>query len=459
MSTPGNPAGLTVTDASPSVPHLRRVLSLWDLIVYGIVLVMPIAPVPLFGVAQQLSNGHAVSTILLSMVAMALTAVSYGRMAALYPSAGSAYTYVRLSLNPTLGFLTGWAMFLDYLLVPLICTIYGALTLSKLVPAIPYGAWVLLFSAAITAVNLRGIRSTARTNFILMMVMLVVISMFLVLAIRMLFGQAGWSGLVSAKPFYDLNTFHWGSILTATSVAALTYGGFDGVTTLAEEVKNPRRNVLLAAVIVCLFTGIFGGLQVYVAQLVWPDFHTFPVIETAFMDVSRKVGGPWLFQAMGLILIVANVGSGLGAQAGVARLLYGMGRDGALPGRRLFAHLGARSGSPSYNIALVGGLSCLGAFLLNYEQSAELINFGAFLAFMGVNAAVIRHSVKLGFREPGHGILSGVLLPALGFLFCLSIWLNLSRPAKIAGGVWFLIGLLFHMIRRRSGAAPEINFE
>jgi amino acid transporter len=459
MSTPGNPAGLTVTDASPSVPHLRRVLSLWDLIVYGIVLVMPIAPVPLFGVAQQLSNGHAVSTILLSMVAMALTAVSYGRMAALYPSAGSAYTYVRLSLNPTLGFLTGWAMFLDYLLVPLICTIYGALTLSKLVPAIPYGAWVLLFSAAITAVNLRGIRSTARTNFILMMVMLVVISMFLVLAIRMLFGQAGWSGLVSAKPFYDLNTFHWGSILTATSVAALTYGGFDGVTTLAEEVKNPRRNVLLAAVIVCLFTGIFGGLQVYVAQLVWPDFHTFPVIETAFMDVSRKVGGPWLFQAMGLILIVANVGSGLGAQAGVARLLYGMGRDGALPGRRLFAHLGARSGSPSYNIALVGGLSCLGAFLLNYEQSAELINFGAFLAFMGVNAAVIRHSVKVGFREPGHGILSGVLLPALGFLFCLSIWLNLSRPAKIAGGVWFLIGLLFHTVRRRSGAAPEINFE
>jgi putrescine importer len=462
MSTSGDLRGVaegSINDSNDSVPHLRRVLSLWDLIVYGIVLVMPIAPVPLFGLAQQLSNGHAVSTILLAMVAMTLTAVSYGRMAALHPSAGSAYTYVRLSLNPTLGFLTGWAMFLDYLLVPLICTIYGALTLSKLIPAIPYGVWVLLFSAGITGVNLRGIRFTSRTNFALMVVMLVVISVFLVAAIRMLVGEGGWSALVSAKPFYDSATFHWNMILAATSVAALTYGGFDGVTTLAEEVRNPRRSVLLAAVAVCLFTGIFGGLQVYVAQLAWPDWHTFANIETAFLDVSKKVGGWWLFQAMGLILIVANAGSALGAQTGVARLLYGMGRQGALPGHRLFAHLDAKSGSPSYNIALVGGLSCLGAFALNYEQSAELINFGAFLAFMGVNAALIRHSFRVRFSEPGHRIFSGVVLPAAGFLFCLSIWLNLSRAAKIAGGAWFLLGLVFHLARRRAGATPEMKFE
>src|SRR3954468_8279581 len=150
---------------------LRRVLSLWDLILYGIVLVMPIAPVPLFGIAQQLSNGHAVTTILLGMVAMGLTAVSYGKMAALYPSAGSAYTYVRQSLHPRLGFLTGWAVFLDYLLVPLICTIYGSITLPKLVPALPYWVWVLVFTATMTAINLRGIRFTARTNLILMIVM------------------------------------------------------------------------------------------------------------------------------------------------------------------------------------------------------------------------------------------------------------------------------------------------
>ncbi len=458
MSPTQDPDEVLVAGGSSSTPHLRRVLSLWDLIVYGIVLVMPIAPVPLFGLAQQLSNGHAVSTILLAMVAMALTAVSYGRMAALYPSAGSAYTYVRLSLSPTLGFLTGWAMFLDYLLVPLICTVYGALTLAKLIPSVPYAAWVLLFSAVMTGVNLRGIRFTARTNLVLMLVMLAVISAFLVLAIRMLFGQSGWAGILSVKPFYEPGSFRLSTILTATSVAALTYGGFDGVTTLAEEVRNPRRNVLLAAVIVCLFTGLFGGLQVYMAQLVWPDFHTFTNVETAFLDVSRKVGGAWLFQAIAIILIVANIGCGLSAQTGVARLLYGMGRAGALPGR-LFTHLDPKSGSPSYNIALVGGLSCLGAFVLNYERSAELINFGAFLAFMGVNAAVIRHSFRVRFSEPGHRVFSGVLLPAFGFFFCLSIWLNLSHPAKLAGGLWFLAGLLFHFARRRRGAEHAINFD
>ena len=436
---------------------LRRVLSLWDLVVYGIVLVMPIAPVPLFGIAQQLSNGQAVTTLLLAMVAMGLTAVSYGRMAALYPSAGSAYTFVRLSLNERLGFLTGWAMFLDYLLVPLICTIYGALTLAKLFPGVPQWAWIILFTVFMTAVNLRGIKFTSTANLFLMVIMTAVISVFIVMAIRMLFGQSGWAGLVSLKPIYDPSKFHLPMILTATSVAALTYGGFDGVTTLAEEVKNPRRNVMLAGVIVVLFTGIFGGLQVYLAQLIWPDFHTFANLETAFLDVSRKVGGEWLFQAIAAILIVANVGSALTAQAGVSRLLMGMGRAGALP-PKFFAHVDAKTGSPSYNVVLVGVLSCIGAFMLNYERSAELINFGAFLAFMGVNAAVIRHSFRVKFEGAGHGIFSGVVLPAAGFLFCLSIWLNLTTPAKLTGAAWFAIGLIYNAIQTRSGRKTAIDF-
>lgn len=412
-------------------------LSLWDLILYGIVLVMPIAPVPLFGLAQQLSNGHAVTTILLGMVAMGLTAVSYGKMAARYPSAGSAYTYVGLSLHPRLGFLTGWAMFLDYLLVPLICTIYGAITLAKMIPALPYWAWVLVFAGAITAVNLRGIQFTSRANLVLMIAMTGVITVFIVLAIRMLWGH----GLVSATPFYDARTFRWGTILTATSVAALTYGGFDGVTTLAEEVENPQRNVMLAAVGVCLFTGLFGGLQVYLGQVLWPDFHTFGNVETAFLDVSRKVGGEWLLQAVAVILIVANVGSGLTAQVGVSRLLFAMARAGSLP-QRPFA-------SVNFNIALIGGMAAAGALVLNYERSAELINFGAFLAFMGVNAAVIRHEIAEGRR-------ASLILPAGGFLFCLSIWLNLSRAAMITGAIWFAAGLVYDVVQTRRGKSAAI---
>lgn len=431
-----------------TAPGLRRVLSLWDLILYGIVLVMPIAPVPLFGLVQKLSLGHAVTTILLAMVAMMLTAFSYGRMATLYPSAGSAYTFVGQGLHPHLGFLAGWAMFLDYLLVPLICTIYGALTVQRLLPGVPYVVWVAIFAGTMTVVNLAGIRSTTRVNLALMLVMCSVITVFMALAIRYLFLHQGWHGLVSTQPFYQPKTFHISSIATGTALAALTYGGFDGVTTLAEEVKNPRRNVLLATVLVCLFTGIFGGLQIYLAQQVWPDYTTFSNLETAFMDVSRLVGGPLLFQAMAGILIAANLGAGLSAQAGVSRLLFSMGRDGVLP-RGFFAYLDPKRNTPLYNILLVGVLAFAGALLLDYERAAELINFGAFLAFMGVNLATIRQFYFGNHAGRKRKLWADALVPLAGFVFCFVIWISLSTPAKIVGGLWFAVGIGYDAIMTR----------
>ncbi len=436
----------TTEAAAGGAPKLKRVLTLWDLILYGIVLIMPIAPIPLFGVVQKLSNGYGVTTILLAMVAMLLTAFSYGRMAALYPAAGSAYTYVGRGLHPHLGFLAGWAMFLDYLLVPLICTIYGALTVQRLAPQVPYAVWAAVFAGTMTAINLRGIRATVKTNLALMCVMCAVVLVFIALAVRFLLGRQGAAGLISLEPFYQPGTFHFGAIATATSVAALTYGGFDGVTTLAEDVKNPRRNVLLATVLVCLFTGVFGGLQIYLAQRVWPDYRTFSNLETAFMDVSRVVGGPLLFHAMAAILIVANLGSGLSAQAGVARLLYGMGRDGVLP--RRFARLDPKRNTPAFNIVLVGIAAFLGALKLDYERAAELINFGAFLAFMGVNASVIR---AYYFRR-GNGrrsVLADAAAPGLGLIFCFAIWLSLPGPAKLLGAIWFVFGAAYDAIKTR----------
>jgi len=431
----------------PSQIKLARVLRLSDLILYGIVLIMPIAAVPLFGVVQQLSAGHAVTTILLAMVAMMLTAFSYGRMAACYPSAGSAYTYVGRALNPHLGFLAGWAMLLDYLLVPLICTIYGALTIQRLVPGVPYWVWAALFASAMTIINLRGIRATANANMTMMLGMMVVILVFMGLAVRWLFTTQGWAGLLSARPFYDPLTFRWNSIASATSVAALTYGGFDGVSTLSEEVENPRRNVLIATVFVCFFTGIFGGMQIYLAQRIAPDFHGLQNVETAFMDVTRTVGGNWLFDAMAVILLIANLGAGLSAQAGISRLLFGMGRDRVLP-PRIFAHIDQKRSSPTYNIVIVGILAYLGSLVLNYERAAELINFGAFLAFMGVNVAAMRtfyfKNERIGQRH-----FYDFALPLVGFCFCFAIWINLQSIAKILGAVWFLLGVAVGALQTR----------
>jgi amino acid transporter len=440
--------------SATSAPHLRRVLTLWDLIFYGIVLIQPIAPVPLFGVAQSLSNGYFVDTILIAMFAMLITAVSYGRMAALYPSAGSAYTYVGRGLNAHLGFLVGWAMFLDYLLQPLINTVWIATALhSRYVPAMPYVVGAAFIAAVITLLNLAGIRSSARANKVMLVAMSIVIVVFVILAVRYLCHDSGWSGLFSTQPFYDPATFNAHQIWGATSFAALTYIGFDGVTTLSEEVHNPKRNVMLATVGVCLFCGIGGGLEVYLGQRVWPNWHEFPNLETAFMDVCRRVGSTPLFHAMGAILIIAAFGSALTGGLGAARLLFGMGRDGVLP-KRLFAHLSPRSSTPSYNVVLIGLLSFAGAAALGYygnayEHAGELMNFGAFLSFMGVNFAAFWQFAVLARNGCKRRILVDAVLPLIGFLFCAVIWWNLNPLAKVVGGIWFAIGITYLAVSTR----------
>src|SRR5438874_2407182 len=455
---------METTATVTSAHRLKRVLTLWDLIFYGIVLIQPIAPVPLYGVAQKLSDGHFAAIILIAMFAMLITAVSYGRMAALYPSAGSAYTYVGKGLNPHLGFLAGWAMILDYLLQPLINTVWISTALhERYVPQVPYIAWAALIAGIMTVLNLAGVRSSARANKLLLLVMSVVVVAFVVLATRFLYGSQGWNGLFSIQPFYDPKTFNSHRIWTATSFAALTYIGFDGVTTLAEDVENPKRNVLLAVVLTCVFAGVVSCFQGYLGARVWPDWRGFSNLETAFMDICRRVGGAVLFNAMGVILIVGAFGSGLSGAVGAVRLWFGMGRDGRLRKKSLGC-LEPGSTSRRWNILLIGAISFAGAALLNYvgsayEHAGELLNFGAFLAFMGVNfAAFWQFTVA---RQQGYRTrwLQDTILPLIGFLFCALIWWNLNPLAKTVGGIWFALGLLYVGIKTRGFRAALVMID
>jgi len=453
----------TATAAS-STRRLKPVLTVWDLIFYGIVLIQPIAPVPLYGVAQKLSDGHFVTIILIALFAMLITAVSYGRMAALYPTAGSAYTYVGKGLNPHLGFLAGWAMILDYLLQPLINTVWISTALhERYVTAVPYIVWAAIITGIMMALNLAGVKASAQSNKVLLAIMSAVVLIFVVLAVRYLYGGQGWQGLFSFEPFYNPKTFNAHRILTATSFAALTYIGFDGVTTLAEDVENPKRNVLVAVVATCIFAGVCSAFEAYLGARVWPDWRSFPNLETAFMDICKRVGGVFLFNAMGVVLIVAAFGSGLTGTLGAARLLFGMGRDGVLP-RKAFGYLKPGSNTPTFNILLIGLLSFAGAVLLNfvgsaYEHAGELLNFGAFLAFMGVNLATFWHftvSRQQGYRTR---ILADVVLPLTGFLFCGLIWWNLNPLAKTVGGIWFAAGLLYVGIKTRGFRAAPVMID
>ena len=434
---------MTASDAAAvaDAPRLRRALTLWDLIFYGIVLIQPVAPMGIFGVVSLEARGHVVTTILIGMGAMLLTAVSYGRMARVYPSAGSAFTYVGRELNPALGYVTGWSMVMDYVLNPIICTIWCSKAAMNVLPGVPYAAWVALFAFLFTALNLRGVKASARTNEILAVAMFVVLIVFLVSGIRYLFGiHLGRRELLT--PFYDPQTFSLPVVLTGASIASLTYIGFDGISTLSEEVENPRRNIMLATVLTCLIIGVLASIQVYVAQLVWGDWKGFPDVDTAFVYVAGKAGGTVLFQLLNVTLLVANFGSGTGSHLGAARLLYGMGRENALP-RSFFGAIDPRRNIPRNNVLLVGAITLAGGLALTYQLGAEMLNFGAFIAFMGVNlAAFTRYWVRAERKRP-----LDFVLPLLGFLICLYLWLSLRTPAKIAGGLWLGAGVLYGAIK------------
>jgi putrescine importer len=434
---------------------LRRVLGLWDLIIIGIVIIQPIAPMGIYGVISNEARGHVVTTILIAMVAMLFTAVSYGKMARAYPSAGSAYTYVGQEIRPSLGYVTGWAMVMDYILNPLICTIICSKLTQNILPFMPYWALAIGFAGSFTLLNLRGVKTSARINDVLAAGMSIVVVIFFVFVIRFIWGLHEYGPGFFTQPFYNPATFSFGGVFRGTSIAVLTYIGFDAISTFSEEVENPRRNIMLATVLVCLITGVLASFEVYAAQLVWGSKpFAADKVESAFPLVARQAGGWFLFQLINFTILIANVGSGLGSQLGAARLLYGMGRGDGIP-KKFFGFLDPKNHIPRNNVIFVGAVALVGAFLISYDQGAELLNFGALLAFMGVNAAAF---VRYFLRAKEKNWMDFVS-PLLGFLICLFIWRNLSSKAMLLGAVWMSVGIVYGAVKTKGFQAELVKFD
>jgi len=419
---------------------LKPVLGLWGLVIFGISFVTPTAPFPMFGILSSVSRGHMALAYLIAFVAMLLTAVSYGRMASAFPAAGSAYSYVRHTLHPLAGFLVGWTMLLDYVLMPLLSVIYMALTIGHFFPVVPQGLLVVFFTLAITALNLFGLKVTNRANLIMTAIMGAVVVWFVWVAVRALLSGVGEGTVFSLKPFYNPSRFGFSPVIGATSIAVFSFLGFDGISTLAEDAHDPRRNIGRATVLVCVITGFLFVLQAYLGQLAWPDYSTYPKTETAFLDVSRRVGGGTLLGAVTFILMVAGIASAVGGQASASRLLYGLGRDGILPAS-VFAFVSPRFSTPTFSVLTIGLVTLIGGFCLTFQLAAEAVNFGAFIGFMGVNGSVIRHYF-LRVKPRAH-FLRNLLLPLAGFFVCFYIFASLSATAKWIGVIWCVAGLAY----------------
>ena len=427
---------------------LRRTLRSWDLVLYGIILIQPTAPMPSFGVIYQQAHGHVVTAILCAMVAMLFTSFSYGRMARVYPQGGSAFMYVSKELHPGLGYLAGWCMAMDYILNPLICTIWCSKAAQNFLPEVPYAAWAILFALTFTLLNLNGVETSARINTMMAAALGVVIVIVVISMTRYLWHLPHQPASFYTVPFYDPSRFSSTALFRGTSIAVLTYIGFDGISTLSDEAKSPERNIPRAIVLTCFITGVLASIEVYLGQLVWPGGLVFPDIDTAYVHIAGRAGGPIMFAIVNGALLLATIGSGMASMLGAARLLLAMGQEGAIP-KRFFGAVHAKNRIPRNNVLMIGAICVAGAFLINYELGTELLNYGALLAFMGVNVA----SAMLGWRQGRVKQSFPIALSLAGFAVCLFIWLNLGTLARVAGTAWALVGISVWFLHGRKASS------
>ncbi|SDS38918.1 amino acid/polyamine/organocation transporter, APC superfamily [Pseudomonas sp. Z003-0.4C(8344-21)] len=436
--------------------RLQRTLSLGAVVLFGIAYMTPIIVLGTFGILAQTTAGLVPAAYLAALVAMFFTAMSYGRMAAAFPVAGSAYSYVRKAISPKLGFIAGWAVLLDYLFLPMAIWLIGAAYLASAFPSIPQWLWVLAFIGITSAINIVGLKLANGINALLMLVQFLVLIAFVALCVHYIGGDAS-TPLWSIEPFFN-GDLQMPLIMSGAAIACYSFLGFDAVSTLTEETRDPRRTIPRAIMLITLIGGlIFIGVS-YFVQRAHPSFQ-FDSVDSAAYEIARNIGGD-LFVSIFLIgLIVGQFASGLAAQASGSRLLFAMGRDGVLP-KAFFGTLHARFGTPVNSILLCAAVALL-ALKLDVTTSTSFINFGAFLAFSLVNLSVIFHywigGEKKGLRE----LVLFLLFPFIGLVADVWLMVSLDHLAVYLGLSWLAIGVVYLAVltggfRRQP---PELDFQ
>ena len=416
--------------------ELKRELGFGGVVLFGMAMMFPVAPVVVFGAVSVVSQGHMALAYLIAVIPMSFTAYSYGQMAGAFPVAGSAYTYTRLSINPFLGFFAGWAILLDYALFPILNYIVIGFFTTELIPALPFWGVVIAAVAFVTIVNLLGIKNLSRVNNLLVIFMFIAVLYFIISCFTTVTAGPGFSG----QAFFNPGEFEFPLLLAGTAIACFSFMGFDAMTTLAEEIKNPGKVLTKATIFVCFFMGGLFIIQAFFAQSVFPDFTAFTDEDSAFLDACYAAGGDNLVVFVIIAVVAGAVANAIDSQAGVSRVLYGMGRDRYIP-HKIFAHLHKKTKVPTYTILICALVGVIGA---SFDMDAIIttINFGALTTFMFVNLSVIFHFFIKGKKRSGMNIIRYLIVPALGFLTVATLFISLQANAKIVGFIWLCVGFV-----------------
>ncbi len=440
-------SSVPVTGTLPEEGHLKRALGLPSLVLFGLVYMVPLTVFTTYGIVTETSGGRLPLAYIVTLIAMVFTALSYARMAAAIPVAGSAYTYTQRTFGAPAGFLAGWSLLLDYLFLPMLNYLVIGLYLNAAVPALPEWVIVLVAIAIVTVLNIVGIVSVARANFLIIAVQAIFIVVFLVLAgVKV----SGYGTVDLMAPFTGDGTAGGMSpILAGAAILCLSFLGFDAVSTLSEEARDARRTVPQAIIIATIASGIIFIVLSYASQLVFPS-NEFEDVDSGSLDVMVAAGGQFLSTFFTSAYVAGALGSALTSQASVARILFAMGRDGILS-RKVFGHVSARFSTPVYAILFVGVIS-LGAVFIDLAVLASLVSFGALVAFSVVNLSVIKHYF-VDLKDRSNMVLN-LIAPAIGFLLTAWLWTSLSGQALVIGLIWLAIGFLWLLVVTRGFQRP-----
>ncbi|NUT75854.1 APC family permease [Pseudomonas sp. C1C7] len=423
-------------DHSGNTATFRKSLGIPSLVLFGLAYMVPLAVFTTYGLVTQMTKGNMPTAYLFTLAAMLLTAYSYGRMVQAHPYSGSVYTYTRKTFGAYFGFMAGWTLLLDYIFLPLLSYLLIGIYMAEYFPAIPAYVWVLGSILLVTFLNLVGIESVNRVNLVLVVAQLAFIVVFVTLSIQRFSAQASDVSLM--LPFHN-SEFSLPIVFSGAAVLCLSFLGFDAVSTMAEEARNPRYRIPTAIMAVTLIGGVLFVIVAYFAQLVFPEWKTFVDADSASVDVMRRVGGEMLVTAFTATYVAGCFASAMVSQASVSRVLFAMGRDGALP--RVFGVLMTKKRVPVTAVLVVSLLSMI-ALVITLDTVANMISFGALFAFSAVNLAVIKHYLvderKTGLKN---FVLYG-LIPALGFLSTVWLWTSLSHMSFVIGLCWMALGLV-----------------
>ena len=422
--------------------QLRRVLTTSDLVIYGLIFMVPIAPFSVYGFVWDDAKGMVPLAYLVGLIGMLFTAMSYAAMSRAFPVAGSVYSYAQRGLSEIAGFFSGWLILLDYILVPALLYLFSAIALQPIFPAIPEWAWLLGFVCFNATVNLIGIEFTARANRVMLAIELLILALFVVLGLVALYSGHG-AGRLTLKPVYDPGVFSIATVAGATSIAVLSFLGFDGISTLSEENRGDQNSVGRATLLSLLLVGVLFLLQTWIATDLSQGMQ-FSSPGTAFYEIVRLAGGVWLERiTLGAVVLASGIANAMAAQAATSRILFAMARDGKLP--KVLAKVHPRFQTPYISTLAVALISLLVGLLFSdrVDDLTRIVNFGALTAFLLLHLAVINYYL---IRRRSGDWLRHLVFPLLGFLVIAYVLYEMDSSAKIMGACWIAIGIVYYLV-------------